>query len=879
MVLLALFILTTDSSGQSASFMKKQAKGKPAPFQSPSNLPPAPKAAGTPPPGPVHCCAEWEESEGIMTLWWNEDLIDKLQVNNLVYIPVDNANERRNWESFLTGNGIPLTNIHFLYIKTNSIYTRDYGPWFIWDANNEMGIVNYTCHYGFHDDLFPQHFASLYGINFYESGLNHVGGNYLPNGYDIAFSSTYVYMENLSSTKEAVDTAMNEYYGLDPYRTIAPQTIWHHDTWGKPCNPETLIVVDFPKNDAYSHKAANDTVAFYETLQSPWGGPYKIFRLPMFVKSYAYRPYMNTLVSNKEVFVPVDNVPDDQIALGVFEQAFPGYDVVGVDSKGCLSFDALHCRTRNFVKRDPIRIYPYPPRDTEETAADYPVTAEVIPPNGYALEPGYPVIHWSDTGGAPFNNVVMNPTGQPDEYAGDIPAQALGTTVSFYIEAQDDGGRTAIYPLVAPDGMMSFAVREDTEAPVLSRFIPTRSASAGQWPPLIRTLCKDDMATPEVSVEYSINGVPQADTELTREELCYWYSGFLGGNASAGDLVTYRIKGMDNADSAHTSYLPMMGEIYCPVAAPEECVAVVNLCGRPYTAPFLLDALGDLGIPCVSYTEWPADFDEHDVWFICLGVFADNHVLTPNEASDIVAALQAGKNICLEGGDTWCYDPEKDTLNPWFGVQEISRGPSTSYIIGASGSIMDGLNMFFTGENGVMDVISNTRPAEMLFDSPSDKGRAVLLDAGGYRTIASSFSLGGLLDKEWPSIRKEVLIRYLGFLGVDEIQLTAAVGAALHGTRVPVRLEAEPGHEYIVFASLTENYLATGFGVFRLGFSHLFNVGQGVVPPSGLVELNLLIPHNNDFVGLEIHLQAVTGETLAPAKANLTNREILTVVD
>jgi len=47
----------------------------------------------------------------------------------------------------------------------------------------------------------------------------------------------------------------------------------------------------------------------------------------------------------------------------------------------------------------------------------------------------------------------------------------------------------------------------------------------------------------------------------------------------------------------------------------------------------------------------------------------------------------------------------------------------------------------------------------------------------------------------------------------------------------------------------------------------------------GVVEVLLSIPHNDDIVGIEIHLQAVTGEKILPSMAQLTNREIVTVVE
>ena len=93
-------------------------------------------------------------------------------------------------------------------------------------------------------------------------------------------------------------------------------------------------------------------------------------------------------------------------------------------------------------------------------------------------------------------------------------------------------------------------------------------------------------------------------------------------------------------------------------------------------------------------------------------------------------------------------------------------------------------------------------------------------------------------------------------------------------------LRGTPGDEYLLMASLAEDYLPGTHGVCRLSLAHLFILGQGVVPSSGLVEYGLPIPRNDALLGLEIHLQALTGEKLTPPQdAQFTNREILILVE
>jgi hypothetical protein len=61
---------------------------------------------------------------------------------------------------------------------------------------------------------------------------------------------------------------------------------------------------------------------------------------------------------------------------------------------------------------------------------------------------------------------------------------------------------------------------------------------------------------------------------------------------------------------------------------------------------------------------------------------------------------------------------------------------------------------------------------------------------------------------------------------------------------------------------------------------YLFTLHQGVIPPSGSAVVSLPIPRNENYVGLEVHLQAVIGEKLSPPKEiRLTNRDILTLVE
>ena len=139
--------------------------------------------------------------------------------------------------------------------------------------------------------------------------------------------------------------------------------------------------------------------------------------------------------------------------------------------------------------------------------------------------------------------------------------------MSFFVEARNDQGLEATYPLVAPAGSLSFDVRTDSVAPKLERFQPARSTVSGAGTPEIRVLCKDDMHEPEVILEYAVNGTPQTPVTLAREAGTYWYSGAPSVALNTGDLMSYRVKGRDNAAAPNEDLLPKLGQVFCPVAA------------------------------------------------------------------------------------------------------------------------------------------------------------------------------------------------------------------------------------------------------------------------------------------------------------------------
>ncbi|MEJ2720581.1 MAG: immune inhibitor A [bacterium] len=95
------------------------------------------------------------------------------------------------------------------------------------------------------------------------------------------------------------------------------------------------------------------------------------------------------------------------------------------------------------------------PASTFDTVGPYTVTSSVIDAlTGVASV----TLHYSTDSGATWMSTVMSPTGNPDEYAGDIPGQASGTRIKLYVEAVDNAANASVDPAGAPGLTYEFGI-------------------------------------------------------------------------------------------------------------------------------------------------------------------------------------------------------------------------------------------------------------------------------------------------------------------------------------------------------------------------------------------------------------------------------------
>ncbi len=176
--------------------------------------------ADPPPLAPVINVGEWEPATGVIIrypLGLPYSLLTDLDDDNTLHVVVSSGYQSQA-ASNLAANGVDMDKVEFLVRDNDSIWTRDYGPWYVIDGSNQVAIVDHTYNRPWrpNDNLIPVYFAAQQGLPCYSHDMYHTGGNYMTDGAHLGMSTDLVYNEAASEngmTSTQVDQLMNDYYG------------------------------------------------------------------------------------------------------------------------------------------------------------------------------------------------------------------------------------------------------------------------------------------------------------------------------------------------------------------------------------------------------------------------------------------------------------------------------------------------------------------------------------------------------------------------------------------------------------------------------------------------------------------------------------------
>ena len=533
------------------------------------------------PTGEVRFPAEFEPVQSVMVVYplelpWKllQEISEDCKLVTVVNTRIGSSTADGARQDYIN-NGVNINNCEFIEAGINSHWIRDFGPWCIFHGKN-VAIVDNVYNRSFvddnsnpisspswtngrwRDDQFAKTYATDNNIPLYGMEVVHTGGNMMQDGRGVGVSDLIVHTQSetfAGLSKETVNQRMEDYLGIYPYHvTIDPQGdyIAHVDCWGKFLAPDKIIIAKVPSTHE-QYDEYEEVANYFATTDCCWGYPYKVYRvdIPVNKKSQIkdsdkIAPYTNSLILNNKVLVPISSWTDNsynEAALAVYEEAMPGYEIIGIDyiksdeygpyDCGWKNTDALHCRTRDIMDFNMLFVDHRNVLFGEQAyQASYPITAKFIAYSGDNISETK--LHYSINGGA-YTTVNMTATGNANEYAANITGHADGANIKYYVTGKDASGRTCVQPQFGELEPHTF----------------TAGAASGEEPEAITIEANPSNALVGENITFT---VMQGDNDVTSEATLYVGTSKINNPYKATYAGTFTVRAEKDGLTAETTF-------------------------------------------------------------------------------------------------------------------------------------------------------------------------------------------------------------------------------------------------------------------------------------------------------------------------------------
>lgn len=509
-----------------------------------------------PPVAPVRPVAEFEPASNVLIrypLGIPVSLVAQL-ANTADVICIVSSSQQNSAISAFTNAGVNMDNVSFLNANTDSYWTRDYGPWFIFDGNGQYGVVDFAYNRPRpNDNLIPQVFATQLNFTYYGMNLQQTGGNYMCDGINTAAQTNLVYSEN-SNNQTNVNTKMNQYLGITNYLVVADPNntyIEHIDCWAKFLAPDKILIRSVPVSHS-QYNAIETAANYFATHNCAWGYPYRVYR----VYTPNDEPYTNSLILNKKVFVPIVGNSNDNSALQAYRTAMPGYEVIGISQTSSApweSTDALHCRTHEVPDKNMLQIVHTPWHNIISAGTEIVFNVEITAHSGQPLYTDSLFVCYKVNSGS-WQRSYLQPLTR-NNYSTSLNGFALGDTIRYFIHAADQSGRNSDHPVFAALDPHLFVIEPDNNPPTLAH-TPITTIGNQNEPISFVLSANDESGINQVLFSYKIdNSVVSTFPMNPLSDSTYifqYYPEFVAGDS----YFYYNFAVSDEANPSNIGYLP-----------------------------------------------------------------------------------------------------------------------------------------------------------------------------------------------------------------------------------------------------------------------------------------------------------------------------------
>ncbi len=460
-----------------------------------------------PPKSNVRTMAEWEEVKGVFITWNSNyspsihkiyaEIVLNVQKECIVYIVTKSPQLIKDE---LTDRNIPLTNVKFLNTNFDSPWVRDYGPNTVYTNDVDTLLLvngiynkpnrkldNEVCLSVSDTLLLP-----LYSMTTNPFVFNFIGGNFMTDGLNKAFSSKLLLKDNISSsTIDKLDSIqssiVNQFLGIKDYvllDTLNYDNIHHLDLNMKLLDEETILVGQFPYGKSDYFKIEKNIDYIEKNIKSSFNTNFKIIRIPMASDNGYYPPesnarfksYVNAVFVNNLILVPIYGDPNDAIALDIWKKSKPGYSIVGINCNAIVGYQgALHCITKEVGVENPLWITHKKPSNFANDSIHFKVKLK----HKFGIENA--TIYYRFDNEVNFRNVDLD----LDDIKNNLWIASLTKSkshkkIEYFIEAKSNNGKVQKNPLGAPEALHILNIETSTGTENLNDFQVSISPNPAQ---------------------------------------------------------------------------------------------------------------------------------------------------------------------------------------------------------------------------------------------------------------------------------------------------------------------------------------------------------------------------------------------------------------
>ena len=262
--------------------------------------------------------------------------------------------------------GVDMNQISFHYFPTNDAWCRDHGPAFLINPNADVKKVLVKWDYNAWGNKYPPHdldnqipirIAAELGIPCFRPGIVMEGGSVEFNGKGTLLTSKACLLNenrNPQLNQAQIERFLQDFYGVNHILwvgdgIIGDDTDGHIDDITRFVNEDTVVTVVEENKQDENHLILKENLKMLKQMRLENGKQLNIVELPMpspviWEDQRLPASYANFYIANHAVVVPTFRNKNDQKALDILTQCFPGRKVVGVDSTDIIwGLGSFHC--------------------------------------------------------------------------------------------------------------------------------------------------------------------------------------------------------------------------------------------------------------------------------------------------------------------------------------------------------------------------------------------------------------------------------------------------------------------------------------------------------------------------------------------------------